>query len=435
LQLGAIDDAYFRQAVLAYPPEKQKQPHAKTASQAAILHAKEFFRLQIAERAQCSAQTQAEIAQRLHTIINNHLVVVRVSSENWDDVADIFERLNDRGKGLSTLDLLRVFLISRSPEASQADVEEAWGTVYELSRTAAKVDAFLRHSWVTHRGDVKSRSLYKEIKSVLEAGGQAAPLNDAVAFSQSLAADSELYRSLLEGKHKDDRCRYWLRAILTLSANSLLPAALAGMARPLSDDDYAMLLKRLVTTFVRWNVLTGGESTELEEAVFGVARDVRSGVSVQESTNRLRHYLRDDISVAESFKSLILSRVGYQRYILEALEDKLSNPKHEMPVEKPVAGSGTIWVEHIYPQTPGEDWGKWVNHDDYINRVGNLTLIHKKLNAGAKNKGLHAKQAFYAESGLVMNRYFVNLESWSPAAIDKRQKLLATVAIDVWPRF
>ncbi len=207
------------------------------------------------------------MSQRLHAIIKSHLMVVRVSSDTWDDVADIFGRLNDRGKGLSTLDLLRVFLIARSPKAAQADTEEAWGTVYELSQTAAKVDAFLRHSWATHRGDVKSRSLYKEIKSVLESGGQPPPLNDALAFRQSLAADSELYRALLESKHQDDRCRYWLRAIVSMSANSLLPGALAGMARQLPDDEYATLLKRLTTTFVRWKVLTGGESTELEEAV------------------------------------------------------------------------------------------------------------------------------------------------------------------------
>ncbi len=104
-------------------------------------------------------------------------------------------------------------------------------------------------------------------------------------------------------------------------------------------------------------------------------------------------------------------------------------------MEKSVAGSGTVWGEHIYPQSPGDDWGKWENHDDYINRIGNLILIHKKLNAGAKNKGLPAKQPFYAESGLVLNKYFQDLDTWSPAAIDKRQEQLSDIVTEVWPRF
>jgi hypothetical protein len=437
LKLSKLDDSFFRQAVLAYPPDQQKTPAPKTASHKALLRAKSFFRTQIDQLATDDGLTPLEVVQRLHLVITTHLTVVRVSSETWDDVTDIFERLNDRGKGLSTLDLLRVYLIGRAPKETQADVEDAWSTIYELSQSATKVDAFLRHSWITHRGDVKSRSLYKEIKSVLDAGDQPAPLNNVSTFSQSLALDAELYRELVESKHPDDRCAYWLRAISTLGASSLLPAALAGRANTnISDDEFAALLKRLVTAFMRWNVLTGGESTELEEAAFQVAQLVRKGgIPLDEATAPLRAFLRDDTVVTDSFRTLQVARSGYQRYILEALEDKLANPNSEVPVEKPVAGSGTLWIEHIYPQSPADHWGKWEAHDEYLNRIGNLTLIHKKLNAGAKNKDLSSKRPYYSGSGLVMNGYFEDLSSWSPQSIDDRQNSLAPYAIEIWPTF
>lgn len=436
LQLGKSDDLYFRQVVLAYPPENQKSVLAKTASQAAILRAKNFFRAQIEERVNAVGSSRFDVANRLYAIINSNLIVVRVASESWDDVTDIFERLNDRGKGLSTLDLLRVYLIGKTQGDAQADVEEAWGSVYELSQSATKVDAFLRHSWITYRGDVKSRSLYKEIKSVLDKGDQPSPLDSSVTFSQSLAADAELYAALLEAKHPDDRCAYWLRAISTLGATSLLPVALAGSARAANPDEYAVLLERVVTTFVRWNVITGGESTELEEAVFGLAQEVRNGGVIEDITKALlRPYLRDDDTVINGFQTIIVKRAGYQRYLLEALEDKMAHPGADLPVEKPIAGAGTIWIEHIYPQRPGKQWPRWEKHEEYLNRLGNLTLIHKRLNNSAKNKELSDKKAYYAESKLALNKYFAGLASWSPAEIEKRQEGLAKLATTIWKTF
>lgn len=436
VRLSSLDDAYFRNVVLAYPPVEQKALPPKTASQAAILRAKKYFRLAISERSHHSSSTPVDVAMRLHTIITSHLTVIRVSSESFDDVTDVFERLNDRGKGLSTLDLLRVYLIGRTSASSRADVEEAWSSVYELSQSATKVDAFLRHSWITYRGDVKSRSLYKEIKGVLDAANQPAPLNNTLAFSQSLATDAELYRALLEAKHNDDRCAYWLRAIGTLGATSLLPAALAGVARPLPTDEYAELLKRLVTAFVRWNVIASGESTTLEEAAFAVARQIRIGSDMHAATKLfLEPLLRTDAALTEAFSVLAPSRAGYQRYLLEAIEDKLANPNSQFPVEKPVAGSGTLWIEHIYPQSPAQHWGKWEQHDEYLNRIGNLTLIHKKLNVTAKNKDLLGKKPVYAESKLELNKYFTPLTSWSPTAIEDRQRELAKLVPSVWPMF
>lgn len=436
LRLSSLDDKFLRQTVLAYPPDSQEIRKPKTASHAAILRAKSFIRTQLQSRAADDHVDVTVLANRLHRIITANLVVVRVASDKWDDVTDIFERLNDRGKGLSTLDLLRVYLIGRAPAPAQKDVEEAWATIYELSQSATKVDAFLRHSWITHRGDVKSRSLYKEIKGVIDAADQPAPLNSVENFSASLATDAELYKELVESNHPSDACAYWLRAISTLGATSLLPAALAGRVAMQHDDaEYELLLKRLVTTFMRWNVITGGESTELEEAVFHVARSVRAGATTSQASDSLRTYLRDDDVVESSFSKLILLRSGYQRYVLEALEDWAANPDTDFPVEKPVAGSGTLWIEHVYPQSPDAHWGRWAEHDEYLNRVGNLTLIHKKLNAGAKNGDLASKKPFYASSGLELNKYFKDRTSWSPTTIDERQSELSKSVTHIWPSF
>jgi hypothetical protein len=76
----------------------------------------------------------------------------------------VFETLNDRGIGLSTPDLLRNLLLRRAPdEDTRKRIVAAWQTVLAINEEAS-VDEFIRHYWVSHRGDVKARKLYREIK-------------------------------------------------------------------------------------------------------------------------------------------------------------------------------------------------------------------------------------------------------------------------------
>src|SRR5206468_1940209 len=149
--------------------------------------------------------------------------------------------------------------------------------------------------------------------------------------------------------HPNDMCSHWLRAISTLGASSLLPAALSAQITLVESPVlHAKILQRLIIAFVRWNVIQGGESTELEEAAYRVARMIRSKDSLTNIPAELRPFLGDDHVVRKDFEQLSLARSGYQRYILEAIEDQyLKVPPGHRP-EKTVAGSQTLWIEHVY---------------------------------------------------------------------------------------
>ena len=99
------------------------------------------------------------------------------------------------------------------------------------------------------------------------------------------------------------------------------------------------------------------------------------------------------------------------------------------------ADSTVLWIEHIYPQSPDETWGRWDNHDDVINRIGNLTLIHRKLNAAAKNAVFETKRPLYQESQLRLNAAIVEAPEWAMAQITERQEELARHVPLIWARF
>lgn len=117
------------------------------------------------------------------------------------------------------------------------------------------------------------------------------------------------------------------------------------------------------------------------------------------------------------FKSKkIVSRVLYEI-------EKLKN--HEVPSLE------NLNIEHFYPQTPTKEWREMVGDEatnleqNYLDTLGNLTLLNVGLNSKAGNKSFEDKVKMYEDKGsLHLNRYFSNCDKWDIAEIKKRSKWL-----------
>jgi hypothetical protein len=125
LTLNRSDRDFFQNLIQVWPrPADLAFPEAATPSHKLIRKAASYFRSQIRLRATTQGISLETVARRLHTILTQNLHVVVVTSGNWDDVSDVFERLNDRGKGLSSLALLRNYLIEGAGTAAGRDRRE-----------------------------------------------------------------------------------------------------------------------------------------------------------------------------------------------------------------------------------------------------------------------------------------------------------------------
>ena len=95
------------------------------------------------------------------------------------------------------------------------------------------------------------------------------------------------------------------------------------------------------------------------------------------------------------------------RYCLEKIE--LS--KHGSHAELQVLGSEAVHVEHIIPQKiktkkAKEEFGDWVTylgedaelqHNKFVSKIGNLTIVPGELNIGASNNPFVKKKGAYKE--------------------------------------
>jgi hypothetical protein len=98
-----------------------------------------------------------------------------------------------------------------------------------------------------------------------------------------------------------------------------------------------------------------------------------------------------------------------------------------------VAGPDHVHIEHIYPQSPLEG-ERWQEHERYVNRFGNLTLLGKRLNEQIKNSGFEVKkQQAYQKTKLAITDALLGYASWSPDSIVARQAEMCSSAEEIWP--
>jgi hypothetical protein len=426
LTLNVYDRDFYRTEVQDERPD-QDRPVPTLKSHGLIRKARDYFAERIEDEAERAGGGKAAFERnlRLGKVLCDHMSVVVVSSTDEDNAAAVFETLNDRGIGLSTPDLLRNLLLRKAGSAdARARIVSAWQIVLGIA-DEANVDDFLRHFWVSHRGDVKARKLYRELKDTILAEDM-----NPVQLSLDLAAAAPIYRDIVRAQDPDREQQRLLDAIRAMGAKVLYPAVLSGYAATGEDDSKDNLRKltaALVALFVRYNVVGGRESTTLEAKIFETAAVLRGSKDFDAAIASLRELAPTPAEFVSRFHRVSVSRIATARYLLREIEHA-KRVTQEVTVDAP----DRVHVEHIYPQTP-EAGGKWANHSQVINRLGNLTLLGKRLNTAIKNADFATKkEEGYKNSDLVLTKELLAIDVWDVDAIDTRQVELSNWICGIW---
>lgn len=426
LTLNVYDRDYFRAEVQDERVGDKPRPKATLKSHGLVRRARDYFAQKVQEEQAAAGAGEPGFKRnvRLGDVLCNHMSLVVVSSSDEDNAAAVFETLNDRGIGLSTPDLLRNLLLRRaSGDDARARIVSAWQTVLGIADESS-VDEFLRHYWVSKRGDVKARKLYREIKETVLSEGI-----DSVAMSIELADSAPIYRDIARARDTDKDLQRLLEGIRMLGAKVLFPALLSGYAALPDDeskDGLRALASALTTLFVRHTVIGGRESTTLESTIYSVAAELRETKDFDAAVARLREFAPDAKDFVGRFKRASVSRIATARYLLREIEHS-KRKTQEMAVEL----SDRVHVEHIYPQTP--DGEKWTNHAQIINRLGNLTLLGKRLNTSIKNADFATKKdKAYQDSYILLTNELVNYDRWTADTVEARQEELSRLVFDIW---
>ncbi|MFE3900691.1 DUF262 domain-containing protein [Streptomyces sp. NPDC059153] len=374
----------------------------------------------------------------LRECLINGLVFVEIQTPTSSDANEVFETINSRGKDLSTVDLVRNFLMEKSRSDSEKQrVNDAWRVILDGFERREEIERFLRHFWVSKHGDVKSHSLYTIIRQNLSREFNKNPQVYGVgAFAAELEGASIRYIDLINcstGHPEFDAALYEIEA---LSADALYPLLLAASER-MDYEHLQDLIDASISYYVRWTVVGRRESTLLEENIFDAAKSLSGGASIDSTTRRICDWIPDDETFKADFEEASTPKSSQSRYLLGKIEACLRASANVDEVV--LATSAIVHVEHIYPQKPADEW-RLEDHDAWVNRIGNLTLLNGRKNQSVSKLPYSQKASIYEESVLLVSsdtetsRIWDSQKNWWKIdGIVERQRDLAGLAISIWP--
>jgi hypothetical protein len=112
-------------------------------------------------------------------------------------------------------------------------------------------------------------------------------------------------------------------------------------------------------------------------------------------------------------------------YEIENFERRSAKKTEELQL----AGPDKVHVEHIYAQKPET---RLPDHQDLVNRFGNLTLLDAKLNQTIQNGLFGAKKPAYDKSDVLLTNQLLCYADWNRESMEDRQQKLAAKAVAIW---
>ena len=358
--------------------------------------------------------------------------VIKVNDEL--NAYKVFETLNARGVKLSSTDLLKNYLFAvvhnhGSDEREMTELDNRWERRLRLIGTDSLPD-FLRTYWNSQNRFVRHSELFKRIRESISSKGE------VFSLMRDLESSAHIFAALPSGEDAlwTNEQKKYVKILRMFNVRQLYPLLLSGYKK-FSEADFTSLLRSCCVISFRYNII-GNLATNEQERVYNrlaVELSTNSISTLQDLINALGTlYVSDDKFRADfSEKELRTTQARNKRvvrYILFEIEKHVSNNAYDFE-------SDSYNLEHIMPESIQEGWDNIEDrdHDQFVYRLGNMTILNKSVNRDLGNTDFLTKKAKYLESEFALTQRVANENSeWNPERIAEHQKWMARQATSIW---
>jgi hypothetical protein len=400
--------------------------------------------------------------KRFYAYVTQNVKLIRIQTESVDRALWIFETINERGRGLDAMDLLKNLLFRYAKSDQFERLKQRWKALIDaLFAADERPIGFIRYYLLANHA--QDRMQADRVYSWLTDPKNPDRPNywdDPVAFTNQLLTAARAYVNFANGRLEGGaECRYlrnmWhlshtarQHLILLLAARSLPDAAVVRLAEEIENLYCVFLLtrqsaNRFEKDFVDWAVQLRAMTTEDELEEF--LRDVL----IPRKTALHREF---------AFALENLREENLPRYRLKYILGKMAQHLDEIAFgtrELGVYVDKRVDIEHILPIGAPEDvlssFGESPEARDARHRLANLTLLERSHNAVVSNKSFPEKQEGYALSNFLITKGLApgmkvgketqvnkalalvgEYANWDMEAFRKRQARLVSLAQTVW---
>ena len=414
------------------------------------------------------AMSAAEARLRaLSMALFEHFRLIVITLSKNDDAQVIFETLNSGGKPLAAMDLVRndiFYRANKRQEDQESLLQDYWSGFEEKfwkDESAQgrikkpRIDFFLSHALAAEQGRVMALGeLFAEYKAFIRMRDFATTAEELITLSRYAPA----YRQLVEVAGPP-ALRRLARRLAVFDVSTAYPLIMFIEAQD-QDESTKSRLYDLIAAFIVRRSLGHLTTANYNNIFVDLVGQMRTG-GTSEATLSAFFSNRKDTDASRfpddtEFRTAVASFPQYGwvaqsrlRLILEELEFA-ARDKFNV--------NGTIQdglqIEHIMPQQWMACWplpdGQLVpSRIDYavdgalqekietrnrlVQTLGNLTLLTPPANASASNSSFDDKRPRLNGSLLRLNVEVASHPTWDEQAITTRGKLLADLAVRLWP--
>ena len=397
----------------------------------------------------------------------NKTSFIRIETYDIADALKIFETINQRGKGLDPMDLLKNMIFRQVDRSKFKELNMNWKSI---TRSLEKIDEkplrFLRYFIMANydtSGEKDGILLEDQIYTWLTNNNEQCHYEEApFQFVQKMAQNVDLYVKcrVPDGTQEGN---VHLKNIALLAGKSYKLHLMLMLAASNMNADALAKFKAVLESVVYYTVINKIETNVTERTFALWCKDVRNIVTPEDLdgfVNRTIIPTVNDWKMNNKSNFLRLGLNSMQQYRIKFILGKITAYVDALRLGKTTVEDLTgytqtaVEIEHIMPQTCTDKASYDLDEEEfavYIHRLGNLTLLENSINKSIHNdnyasKSVAYKQSkFYITSSLsalvnqgqdtAINRTNLLLSAWpdwNKQAIEERQEMLYRLSEMIW---
>lgn len=466
---------FFVREILGIKDDNDQSP--QTLYTKNLQKAKNFFADKIKELSQ-------EELKELFQKVTGRLKFNEYLIDDSTEVYVTFETMNNRGKQLSTLEILKnrlIYLTTLFPilqldekEALREQINETWKSIYTYlgkdEKATLKDDDFLKDHWIMYfRYDRKTSNVFKtdllsRYFTAKQIYKQELSPKDIQDYIISLKKSIVIWFNINcpnNGNLTIEAEKMWLTRLNHVGIGSFRPLIMAAYYHEQNSTKLINLLQACERFRFLVSNVTERRSNTSDSHFYGLANSYYKNPTnidgLAQDVNQQTDYWFDIQSFINACVDRYKKREGFYswsglRYFLYEYECYLqmsdTDKKQYCHWEYIVKNQeGKSSVEHIYPQTPTDEYWqvRFPKEEDkaLLNSLGNLLLLSLSKNIEQQNYSFEVKKKTTRnatggtdhsgyDSGSYSERLIAAEAQWTPDEIKKRGKILLGFLLDHW---
>lgn len=491
LTLAGDDETFFRYTILEgmFDDDRSGQIEdpltdfdTNTPSQDRLLRTKELLRENLNSGIPDTVEYKSEAAFFLDIFQQiQSLPMLEYTVDSRSEAARIFQTVNDRGKALTDLEITKSYLMHRvslyedgdTADAYIEKIQEHFNNIYDSIENISSglgEDQIQRYHFIMWNPDWGAGYDYRYYQNhlyyVKEHFRSLADVDEITNYVEELARmfgrlDKLINYDEEDNDSDDDIKEHLSNLFLAGRLGNFYPLLMTAFDQYRRDKigkaQFCALLSKIETFIVRTYIIEQKSADTARTRIYPLARKLHYNekdevsesvdpIDVDGVIQRLERYINDycddDTLKSTLGNSRVYSYYGnrkrelrlllfaYEYHLEKQAEDIQFHPDEVVENEK-----DRFWIEHIWPQTPSDDFDESTKEliEEHKHRLGNLALMTQEDDIVMGNDPFAIKKGKFNGSKIrMLEEVFAN-DEWDVRHIEDRENRILEIIRDRWP--